>query len=157
ASLRASVADLQLQRASMELAEKEYTRVRWLAGEQAAAREELDQRLANLKVARQRVNSAEETVQRFRAVLGLKPNSKNPTGIPENLEQSFSSVQVALSKTAQALAQIGVPIKLYKLTPDHLYKQLIDMDPSGDLNRTLDRFVEKAPAVIQARAARDQA
>ncbi len=157
ATLHSDLANLRLQQANLDLAEKETNRVRGLVAKDAATREELDQRVAAEEVARQRVADAQETIRKTRAALGLPPNDEDPTEVPENLDQSFSGVQIALSNAAQSLAQIGVPLPLSHLTPDELSRDLTSRGASSDLNQTLDQFVEKAPGVAQARAARDQA
>ncbi|QJX00319.1 HlyD family secretion protein [Frigoriglobus tundricola] len=157
ATIRSYVSNLRLQEAQFKLAETEVARARRLVDKQAASKEELDQRAADLEVARQRVIDATETIRRTRANLGLPPNDADPTAAPADLEETYSAVQTALSDTAQALAQAGVPIRLRGLTPKSLREQVERLDPSGDLNEALDRIVEQAPTVRQARASVDQA
>ncbi|OWK37910.1 HlyD family secretion protein [Fimbriiglobus ruber] len=157
ATIRSNLATLKLREAQLHLAEAEVARVKRLVDKQAATKEELDQRAADLEVARQQVVEAREMIHRTRANLGLAPNDENPTAVPPDLEQTYSSVQTALSDSAMALAQIGVPIPLRGLTPAGLRDKLEAVDPSRDLGQALDRVVDKAPAVKQARASVDQA
>jgi membrane fusion protein, multidrug efflux system len=157
ATLHSNVANLKVQEAQLDLADKETKRAERLVKRQAATKEELDQRRAAEEVARQQVASARETVRRTRAALGLPPNDSDPTAVPPNLEDAFSAVQTALSNAARSLVGIGIPLHVQGLTPEGLRRQLAVLSPTGDVDEVLDRWLEKAPAVQQARAARDQA
>jgi membrane fusion protein, multidrug efflux system len=156
ATIRANVANVRVQEANLKLAQEEKSRVSRLVKQQAAPREELDQRRADEEVARQKLANAREAVRQTRAALGLPPDESDPTAFPADLEQNYSAVQMALSKTVESLAQIGVPLQLDHLTPASLRAQLL-ASPTGDLNAALARFMEKAPAVLQAQATQQRA
>jgi membrane fusion protein (multidrug efflux system) len=159
ATLRSNVADLEYQRANLRLADAEYNRVSKLVPSGAASREDLDKARAALETARAQVNSAEHVVQRTRANLGLPPESENPADVDEKkLVEEFSAVQTALSTATQALAQLGMTIPLYHLTPEAYYKFIYGLPKEGeDLNKILDEQVDKAPATLLAKAQVTQA
>jgi membrane fusion protein (multidrug efflux system) len=149
ATLRSDVADLHLQEANLDLATRNYNRTATLVQKNASTQEDLDQRQADIRVARQRVNEAHETIRRDRAALGLNPDADDPLEMPDDLKETFSAVQQAMSQVAQAAAEVGMTLKLYGLKPTEWHKQLEEMD--NDINKTLDRLAETAPAVVQAR------
>ena len=133
-----------------------------LVGQQAATKEELDQRNAAVEVDRLHVKDAQETIRKTRAALGLPPDDANPTELPQNLDQTFSGVQVALSNVVQVLAQIGVSIPLYHLTPDKLIHDVAgsgqpsdSMKPSTATSRRLPPWSRRGrPATRPAKPAR---
>src|SRR5262249_45278108 len=110
-----------------------------------------------VEAARNEVKSAEEQVQQARANLGLRRDLENPTEVPKDLDQTFPAVQVALSNTMPALAQMGLPLRLYGMTPATLCQQGLNMNPEKDFNMTLDELVKRAPATRLGRAKVDQA
>ena len=46
-----------------------------------------------------------------------------------------------------ALAQIGLRLHLYHLTPEELHKQIVNLTPAHNINKTLDELVEQSPEV----------
>src|SRR5439155_14245721 len=115
ATLESDVTNLGVQRANLNLAQREFDRVAALIRRGAATAEEYDQRRDTLEVARQQVADAEARIRRTRAGLGVEPNSPDPLKLPPNLVEEQSTVQTALSSTVESLAQLGVRIKIVNL------------------------------------------
>ncbi len=149
ASLKASAANLEVQKRNLILAQQEHDRVLRLYRTQAASQEELEQREANLRVAQQQVVAAEEAVQQSRAMLGLERDTKTPTHVPANIGEEFFGVQYALSSGQQILATLGVPFKMFGM----------DTSGIGDwlANAGSQSFIDQTPTVRLAEAQLQQA
>src|SRR5438128_483213 len=81
-------------------------------------------RRAAVCVARAGRAAAGRKVQQTRALRGLKPDREHPEVVPENIDRSFAGVQYVRSSGQQTLAQLGVPINLFGMTPSELEKNL---------------------------------
>ncbi|HZU37582.1 MAG TPA: HlyD family secretion protein [Gemmataceae bacterium] len=136
ASLRASNANLEVQKRNLVLAKQEHDRVARLYQSQSASQEELEQREATLRVAQQQVVAAEEGVQQSRALLGLERNTKHPLDMPKHIEEDFFGVQYALASGQQILAQLGVPFKLFGMDTSHLAQSLADIASQSSIDQT---------------------
>ena len=111
--LKARVAILRTSDANVEKARGDYERGKQRAKTPGAvAKEELDRRLQQLRVAEAGVDKAREDIFQVRASLGLPPepgNSKYLDDVPPDLDETFSDVRAALSDLVQTMTQLGVP------------------------------------------------
>lgn len=155
--LRSNVAQLKVEEANRELARRDYVRGEELVGKGAVSKQQFDQYQAALDVARNRVISAEQTIQQTRASLGLPINHEKPLDVPEDLEQDYSAVREALGALMGSAAQLGFLPKSWDLTPQQAIKAFYEQDPEGNLDRIYERLIPNAPAVKQAEARLKQA
>ncbi|HUY87374.1 MAG TPA: HlyD family secretion protein [Pirellulales bacterium] len=152
ALLKSNVAELKVEQANRELAERDYVRGETLVAKGAMSQQQFDQYKAALEVARNRVSSAEQTIQQTRAGLGLPLNFKDPLDAPEDLDQNFSTVREALGALQGSAAQLGFNPSNYELTPKQAIEEFYNQDPEGDLDRIYAQLIPKAPGVKQAEA-----
>jgi membrane fusion protein (multidrug efflux system) len=151
AKLRAEIATLEVKQANLVLAQHEYERIAKLVKENAATAEDLDHARDELDVASSEVTAAQQAIRQTRTGLGLDADVDDPAAVPDDLDQKSSAVQIALSQWALSIAEIGLPLQLYGMTPRAMYDQIAGMN-SGNLNKTLALQVEQAPATQLARA-----
>jgi membrane fusion protein, multidrug efflux system len=144
ASLRANAATLKVQEANLALAQKEYDRQAAVTRKQAGSQEDLDQREAALKVAREQLTAAEQAVRQARAMLGLPQTAADPESVPEDLPETFPGTLYAVASGAQTLLQLGVPFDLGRLTPAGLGERMDSLK--------VDAVVEDSPGVQAAQA-----
>jgi membrane fusion protein (multidrug efflux system) len=149
AGVQSSTANLRLQEANQNLAQKEYERVLSLSRTSAASREELEQRQASLQVAREQVSSARQAVRQARSMLGLNPDASDPSAVPGNLEEVYPGVRYAVATAQQTLAQLGVPFETLGMTPARLRQELEQA--------TSEALLANVPAVKAAQARVQQA
>jgi membrane fusion protein (multidrug efflux system) len=154
ALLHSKVATLESQRATLAKAQADYDRAVPLVKSGAVSQEELDARTESLMVARSQVEEALQGVYQLRVELGLPP--KPSTGddlsqVPEDLDQTFSSVRQAQASLIQAIAKLGVPESFVK-TPKQMLADFQKRDPSGDPDRILAGLLLGAPTIKQAEA-----
>ncbi len=152
ALLKSNVAELQAERASLVLAEQDYARGEALVGKGAISKQQFDQYKATLDVARNKVQSAEQSVQQVRAGLGLPANPDNQLDVPEDLDQNFSTVRQALADLLVSVASLGVTPKKYNSSPKELIEEFYARDPSRDLDRIYAKLIEESSPIKQARA-----
>ena len=155
ALLRANVAAMEASKATLVLAQQEFDRYKKLLETKVASREEFDQRLQNLDVAKANLNQATENVVQSRVNLGqpAKPVSGNDlTQVPPDLDQTFSTVRQAQSDLLQSAAQLAVFPSSYNLTPKELIEEFYKRDPGGDIDKIYDKVIKEAPALKQASA-----
>jgi membrane fusion protein (multidrug efflux system) len=157
ATLKSNVAQLQVEEANLQLADRDYVRNKPLVERGAIPQSDFDQFIAKRDVARSRVNSAAQIVQQTRASLGLPINYENPLDVPPNLEQTYSLVRQALQQMVQNVAAFGFAPSTWDLTPQQAIDEFYKQDPQGDLNRIFAKLVSNAPSVKQAQAKREQA
>jgi len=161
ALLRANIAALRAQQASLERARADFRRAEELLKSRAISQEEFDLRQQNVRVAEAQVRQALETVNETRVSLGLpaasarwdRPDEWDKLGeVPPNLRQTFSGVRQALAALVQAAAQLGVPLVPSESTPDQVLKDFTQKYGEGSVDVALQRILETAPAVLQARS-----
>ena len=152
ALLKSNVASLKVEQANLELAERDFARGESLIGKAAISQQEFDGYKAALDVARNRVSSAEHTIQQTRASLGLPINYQDPLAAPENLDQTFSTVREALGALQGSAAQLGFAPSTYEATPKQAIEEFYKQDPEGNLDRIYARLIPESPAVKQAEA-----
>jgi membrane fusion protein (multidrug efflux system) len=160
--LQADVATLNKYQATLENAQKEYDRVsRLVRSNDAASREELDQRRATFLEAEAAVRTARENIRVTRAALNqpLEPPAAKDLGyVPPDLDQSHPSVRAALSQMIEAGAQLGIELPRDVETPQQLLERLHIL-PREDSRYEdfVHKLVEEAPAIKVAAADVEQA
>jgi membrane fusion protein, multidrug efflux system len=155
AALRAAVATLESRQATQRRAQLDFDRGRRLVENRTITNEDFDQRRENLLVAKAMTNEAREQVSKIRVTLGLPPSpekSADLAQVPENLEQTFSAVRMALADLVQSASQIGLPLSKSEATPQEVLDEFLKQDEQGDVDRILEKLVHTAPAVKQAQA-----
>ena len=152
ALLKSNVASLKVEHANLELAERDFARGESLIAKAAISQQQFDEYKAALEVARNRVSSAEQTIQQTRSSLGLPINYENPLDAPEDLDQNFSTVREALGALLASVAQLGFRPSTYELTPKRAIEEFYKQDPEGNLDRIFARLIPESPAVKQAEA-----
>jgi membrane fusion protein (multidrug efflux system) len=150
ALLQSNVAQLKVEEANRELAERDFVRGEGLVGKGAISKQQFDQYTATLEVARNRVNSAQQTIQQTRASLGLPINYQNPLDVPDSLDQNFSTVREALGSLYNSVAQLGFSPSTYEATPKDAIEEFLKQDPDGNLDRIYRKLMADAPGVKQA-------
>jgi membrane fusion protein (multidrug efflux system) len=160
ANLRAAVAKLNSQKATLVLAQANLKRGEELAPSGGISKEDLDQRRQSVKVDEAAVDQALQNVYSIRVGLGLPaepPNGHDLTEVPKDLDQTFSSVRQALGELLQSAAQFGYFPASWTATPKEAIEAFYKQDPEGNLNRIYERIIPKAPAIQQAQAQLDEA
>jgi membrane fusion protein, multidrug efflux system len=152
ASLRAEAAALRAAHADWILAQKDHDRIKNLVAEKSGTHAELDQKIAALQGAREKLKSAAERVQQARALLALPPDYQHPENVPANLEHTATDVRRAVAAGQQVLAKLGLAAAVRDFEPESLHRALRDLTA-----RTTESWFEEVPTVRAARAQLDQA
>jgi membrane fusion protein, multidrug efflux system len=150
ALLRSNVAQLKVEHANRELADRDYARGESLIGKGAISQQQFDQFKAALDVARNRVGSAEQMIQQTRASLGLPINHENPLDFPEDLDQNFSTVRETLGALYNSVTKLGFAPSTWDATPKQAMEEFYRLDPDRNLDRIYEKLIPNAPAVKQA-------
>jgi membrane fusion protein (multidrug efflux system) len=122
--------------------------------------EEYDHREQQLRVAAASVTQAQEAIAETRVALGLAPQPEAGKGladVPPDLNQTFSGVRAALSECIQTWTELGQNLTSVDLTPNKALQQVRQLDKDGNIDRILNELLPNVPAVLQAKAAVDQA
>ena len=167
ALLRARVATWEQEKATLVFAQQEFDRAERLLATKVVSQEDYDERREALDVAKAQVGQTLEYVYQSRVALGLEPQppeGKTLAEVPEDLDQTFSSVRQAQSELRQSAAQLGVFPSSYGLTPKQMLDEFHRRDPGGDLNRIYAEIVKSAPSLkvaetnlVQAQSDLDEA
>ncbi len=160
ALLRARAATLEQSKATLVLAQTEFTRADKLRATKVTSAEEFDQKRESLDVARAQVQQAMESVYQQRAALGLArepEEGKSLTDVPPNLDQTFSSVREATAELMRGAAQLGVVPSSYDLTPKQVVEEFHRRDPGGDIDKIYTEIIKTAPGLKQAQTKLQQA
>ncbi|MGO9109412.1 MAG: efflux RND transporter periplasmic adaptor subunit [Thermoguttaceae bacterium] len=155
ALLRANVATLESQKATLTLAQATFDRDAKLVGSHAVSQEEYDQARSALGVAKAQVKQALEGVYQVRVSLGLPripPDGKDLTDVPPDLDETFSSVRQAQAQVIESTAQLGLVTTSYDITPKKMIEQFLHRDPQENIDRIFAKIIREAPAVKQAEA-----
>jgi membrane fusion protein (multidrug efflux system) len=155
ANLRAAVATLNSNKASLELAKANLKRGEELAPNGGISKEDLDQRRQAVKVSEATVDQALQQVYAIRVGLGLPaqpPEGKDLTDVPPDLDQNFSSVRQGLAKLLQSAAQVGIVPSTWEGTPKQTLENFYSRYPDTSLDRIFDLLIPNAPAIKQAEA-----
>jgi len=150
--LSSNVAQLKVEQANRELAARDYARNQALVKKGVITEQQFDQYVAALEVARNRVISAEQTIQQTRASLGLPINHENPLDVPEDLEENFSTVREALGAMYSSLTQLGFAPATWDGMPKQAKEEFLKQDPEANVDRIYERLIPEAPAVKLAEA-----
>lgn len=150
--LKSNVAQLKVEEANRLLAERDYARAQKLVEKEAISKQEYDNYEAALKVALNRVVSAEQTIQQTRTSLGLPINYENPLDVPKNLDEDFSTVQEALAGLYGSVTQLGYTPPTWSATPTQVKAAFYSQDPDKNLDRIFARLIPESPAVKLAEA-----
>ncbi|HTW94000.1 MAG TPA: HlyD family secretion protein [Tepidisphaeraceae bacterium] len=160
ALLHAKFAELQSQRAQEVLAQSDYDRAKEVIGTGAVTEEDLDQRQAALTVAQAQVEEALEEIYQLRVSLGLpaKPADGNLVEVPDDLDQTFSSVRQAQASLMEAAAQLGVYDSL-NILPSQMIADFYRRDPTGkgNIDYIYAQLLKSAPPIKQAQTKLEEA
>lgn len=159
ALLRAKVAFLNSRKATLTRAQADYDRVLPLVEKKTVSADEVDQRKQSLHVAQAQVEEALQGVYQVRVALGLPPRPETGddlTLVPDNLDETFSTVRQAQNALAQAAAQMGITDSFNK-PPRQMITDFLKRDPQGDIDRIYANLLKDAPPIKQAEAKLAQA
>ncbi len=160
ANLHAAVATLHSKEATLRLAKANLRRGEELRPSGGISAEDLDQRRQTVKVDEEAVNQALQEIYAIRAGMGLQPipeKGKALTDVPNNLDQTFSTVQSSLATLLQSAAQFGYVPTSFDSTPNKAFTDFYELDPSHKLDVIIAKLMPKAPAILQAKAKLEQA
>ncbi len=160
ANLRANVANYESRKAKLVLSRANLKRGEELAPSGGISKEDLDQRQQTEKVDEAAVDQALQAVYATRVGLGLplQPEKGHDLGdVRADLEQTFSSVRQALFQLSQTAAQLGYSPTSWDSSPKQALEDFYKLDPSGNIDKIIERLIPNAPAVKQAEAKRQQA
>ena len=152
ALLRSKVATLNSQKATATKTEADYQRALPLVQSGGITQEELDRRKQMMLVSQADVEEALQGFYQVRVALGLPPrpeNSDDLTQVPDDLDQSFSSVRQAQYALLEAAAKLGV-VQPFNQTPKQMLEAFYKRDPSGDIDKIYAQLLKDAPPVKQA-------
>ncbi|MBV9391390.1 MAG: HlyD family secretion protein [Verrucomicrobia bacterium] len=155
ALIRARVATWEQQKATLVLAQQEFDRAQRLLATRVVSQEEYDERREALDVAKAQVRQSVEAVHQTRVALGLPaepPSGKTLADVPDNIDQTFSSVRQAQADLLQVAAQLGIVPSSYDLSPKDMLDEFYRRDPTGDLDKIYAEVIRKAPTLVQAQA-----
>jgi membrane fusion protein, multidrug efflux system len=153
ALIAARVATWEQEKATLVLAQQEFDRAQRLLSTRVVSQEEYDERREALDVAKAQVTQALESIYQARVALGLPaqvPEGKSLADVPEDLDQTFSSVRQAQADLLQSAAQLGIVGSSYTLTPKQMLDEFYRRDPAGDLDRIFAEVTKNAPSLKQA-------
>jgi membrane fusion protein (multidrug efflux system) len=110
-------------------------------------------------VSQSQVEEALQGVYQVRVALGLPPKpatGDDLTQVPDDLDQTFSSVRQAQYALFQTAAQVGV-VQPINRTPKEMIAEFYKRDPQGDIDKIYAQLLKDAPLVKQAEAKLAQA
>ena len=154
ADLHSKVDALQAANATLTKAQADYGRERQLLQQQVISKQEFDSFQEAFSVAQAQQQKAQSDVAQVRAQLGLHPAPKigdELSGIPPNLDQTYSAVKVAQERLMQTAAELGV-FHSFDETPDEMLTQFYKRDASGNIDAIFNEIAKNAPDVKQAEA-----
>jgi membrane fusion protein (multidrug efflux system) len=152
ALLHAKVATLASARATLDKAKSEFDRASGLIATGAVSQQDMDIYREAYLVAQAKAEEALQAVYQVRASLGLPPKpepGKDLADVPDDLDQTFSSVRQAQMGLVQAAAQLGVEDSFSK-SPKQMLADFLKRDPQGDIDRIYAELIKNAPLVKQA-------
>ena len=150
--LQSNVAQLKVEQATLEQAQKDYDRNQPLVQSGTITQQDFDAYKASLEVARNRVASAEDVIQQTRVGLGLPINHDHPLDVPADLDQNFSLVRQALGTLMQQAAQFGYTPRSWTIGPKEMIAEFLKQDPQGNLDQIFRELIPNSPAIKQAEA-----
>jgi membrane fusion protein, multidrug efflux system len=153
ALIAARVATWEQEKATRVLAQQEFDRAERLLSTRVVSQEEYDERREALDVAKAQVTQALQNIYQARVALGLPaqvPEGKSLADVPDNLDQTFSSVRQTQADLLQSAAQLGIVPSSYSLTPQQMLDEFYRRDPKGDLDKIYAEVIKNAPTLKQA-------
>jgi membrane fusion protein (multidrug efflux system) len=126
----------------------------------AMSKEEYDRRVQDLQVAETSVVQAQQAIAQTRVSLGLSAQpdvGASLADVPPDLNQTFSTVRAALAQCVQTLTQLGYSLPSTELTPKKALEEFRRLNDKGTIDQILQDLVTKAPVVLQAKTALEQA
>ena len=160
AMLKSSVAALDRSKADLELARSNFERIKLLKAKRAVSDEEYDTELQQLKVKEAALNESTQEVYANRVSLGLHAKSdegESLASVPDNVEQNFASVRVALGNLTASAAKFGY----YPIPWDAAPREAIELYHKNMKEKNLDalyqKLIDEAPTVKLAEAGLMQA
>ena len=163
ALLHSAVAKWDQSKATLVLAQSELDRDKNLIATKAISAEDLDEKQAALDVAKAQVNQTLQDALEARANLGLPITAATAlddaslNDVPSDLDQTFSTVRVALADLWHGAGQLGIVPSSYNLTPKETVDEFYRRDPQGNIDRIYAQVIKDAPALKQAQVAVEQA
>jgi membrane fusion protein (multidrug efflux system) len=154
ADLHSKVDALQAANATLVKTRADYGRQQQLYQQQVISKQEFDAFQEAFSVAQAQQEKAQHDVGAVRAELGLAATSKNGdelSGIPANLDQTYSAVKVAQARLMQTASELGI-IHSFNESLDEMLAAFYKRDPSGNIDAIFDEISKTAPDVKQAEA-----
>ncbi|HTT75313.1 MAG TPA: HlyD family secretion protein [Candidatus Binataceae bacterium] len=154
ADLHSKADELQAANATFIKAQADFGREQQLYKQQVISRQEFDSYQEAFSVAQAQQQEAQQDVARVRAELGLPVTPKNGdelSGIPPNLDQTYSAVKAAQARLMQTAAELGV-FHSFNESPEEMLAEFYKRDSSGNINAIFDEISKNAPDVLQAEA-----
>src|SRR5271156_1388365 len=136
ADLHSKVDALQGANATLIKAQADFGREKQLYQQQVISKQEFDSFQEAFSVAQAQQQKAKHDVAAVRAELGLAAASKNGddlSGVPANLDQTYSAVKVAQARLMQTAAELG-SFHSFKESPDEMLAEFYKRDPSGNID-----------------------
>ncbi len=154
ADLHSKVDALQAANATLIKTRADFGREQQLYQEQVISKQDFDAFQEAFSVAQAQQQKAQNDVAQVRAELGLPPTSKSGddlSGIPANLEQTYSAVKVAQERLMQTAAELG-SFHSFKESPEEMLAELYKRYSTGNIDTILDEIAKNAPDTKQAEA-----
>ncbi len=155
ANLRAAIATLNSSKAKLNLVMADFRRGEELVPSGGISKEDLDHRRQAVRVEQASVDQALQQIYAIRVGLGLPalpPKGRDLGEVPPDLDQTYSSVRMALDEGNNTLAQLGLPLGPIDVTPKQAIENFTRLHEKGDINQILRDLIPKVPAVLQADA-----
>ncbi len=148
ANLRSSVATYVSHQASLKLSRSNLLRAEQLAPSGAISQKELDISRQAVKSDQANVDEALQTVYANRVSLGLPaqpPKEAELTTVPDDLDQTHSSVRASLAELIESAAQLGYFTKSWDSSPRQVIEDFFRQDPQGNLDHIFAQIIPNAP------------
>ncbi len=159
ADLHSKVDALQAANATLIKDRADFGREQQLYQQQVISRQTFDSYQEAFSVAQAQQQQAQHDVAQVRAELGLPPTPKGGnelSGIPANLDQTYSAVKAAQTRLMQTAAQLG-SFHSFNESPDEMLAEFYKRDSSGNIDAIFDEISKNAPDVKQAEAELNEA
>src|SRR5208283_734899 len=159
ADLHAKVDALQAANAILVKTRADYGREQQLYQQQVISKSDFDAFKEAFSVAQAQQQKAQHDVGAARAELGLAATSKNGdelSGIPANLDQTYSAVKVAQERLMETAAELGV-FHSFNESPEEMLAEFYKRDSSGNIDAIFDEISKNAPDTKQAQARLNEA
>src|SRR5215469_5863910 len=154
ADLHSKADALQAANATLTKTRADFGREQQLYQQKVISRQEFDSFQEAFSVAQAQQQEAQHDVGSIRAQLGLPtaPKSGDPlSGIPANLDQTYSAVKVAQARLMQTAAELG-SFHSFNESPDEMLAEFYKRDASGNIDAIFAEISKNAPDVKQAEA-----